>query len=153
MGMIRKIDGEPRFATTLPLTMFVILSWLVPAVLVPNGASANRLVLNTTPIQCILAVIAFDGLVRGRCRPPVLLLIGALFLFTCTVVSWPLRIENPLDLNWQSRFGPIPAHLLPDGRPALGRDDLVLTRDPVAGRGVAGRADRDGPVRRPPGDA
>ncbi|MEE8460216.1 MAG: hypothetical protein V3S08_10085 [Phycisphaerales bacterium] len=53
--------GEPRFATTLPLTMFVALSWLVPAVLVPNGASADRLVLNTTPIQCILAVIAFDG--------------------------------------------------------------------------------------------
>ena len=61
VGMIRKVNGEPRYATTLPLTMFVALSWLVPAVLVPNGASAGRLVLNTTPIQCILAVIAFDG--------------------------------------------------------------------------------------------
>jgi hypothetical protein len=59
-----------------------------------------------------------------------LLLLGTLFLFACTVVSWPLRLENPLDLKWQSRFGPIPAHLLPAGRPALGPDDLVLTRDP-----------------------
>jgi hypothetical protein len=130
VGMIRKVDGEPRFTTTLPLTMFVVLSWLVPAVLVPNGASADRLILNTTPIQCILAVLAFDGLVRGRYRPPVLLLLGTVFLFACTVVSWPLRLENPLDLKWQSRFGPIPAHLLPAGRPALGPDDLVLTRDP-----------------------
>ncbi len=130
VGMIRKVGGEPRAATTLPLSLFVILSWLVPAVLVPNGASPDRLILNTTPVQCILAVVAFEGLVRGRRGLTVLLPAAVVFLFACTALSWPLRIENPVGRDWQSRFRPVPAHLLPAGRPTLQSDDLVLTRDP-----------------------
>ncbi len=130
VGMIRKVGGEPRYATTLPLTLFVLLSLLVPAVLVPNGASPDRLILNTTPVQCVLAVVAFDGLVRGRGGLQLLLPAATAFLFVCTALSWPLRIENPLGRDWQDRFRPIPAHLLPAGRPDLQPDDLVLTRDP-----------------------
>jgi len=129
-GMAMKVGGKPRYATTLPLSLFVVLSWLVPAVLVPNGASPHRLILNTTPLQCVLAAMAFESLVRTARGPSVLLPAASVFLFACTCLSWPLRIENPLDRDWQSRFGPIPAHLLSPGRPPLQPDDLVLTSDP-----------------------
>ncbi len=153
VGMIRKVNGEPRFATTLPLTMFVVLSWLVPAILVPNGASADRLVLNTTPIQCILAVIAFDGLVRGRCRPPVLLVIGD--AVPVHLHCRELAAENP------EPPGPELAEPLrtDSGAPVTRRPTGSRTgrprahTRPLAGRGVAGRTDGHGPVRRPPGDA
>lgn len=135
VGVAVHVSAERRRAAAIP--SLVVASLLVPCLLVPIVANPDRFVMNTLPLFCILAAHGVFALVdrarRAVDHPAVAaLVVGAAVLASSLVYreggsAWDnvhvLRLygDAPPVLSDPEAIAPL----------RLGRDDVVLTDDPL----------------------
>jgi hypothetical protein len=135
LGVAVHVSAERRRGAVMPLLL--VASLFVPCLLVPVVANPDRLVMNTLPILCILAAVGVLALVdrarRVASHPAIpVAVVGAAVVASSLVYREGGSARDNLNIM----------HLYSDTPPALadpralaplglGRDDVVLTDDPL----------------------
>lgn len=125
-----------RSLEVLGLSLFLVLSALVPVALVPFFTNPDRLVMHALPVLCVLAASGVGDLVgwsagKAQGARAAAVAVAALLIAGCVLVRAPLNSQGHFERGWKAQFRPVPAHLVAAARDlGLKAHDVVLTQDP-----------------------
>ncbi len=120
----------------LCLSLFLLLSAVVPTLLVPFGTNPDRLVMHALPILCILAASAVGDLnewtqASRRWLRALFLAPTALLIVACFLVRARLNASGHFEEGWKNQFRPLPMSLhLAARKLGLGPTEIIVTQDP-----------------------